>query len=206
VSGQRAFYQQAPGAYGRCVVSDFDERPRYPIEQTNLAAIRWFPDQSIDLFRRAVRNAREDVVASTRPQTVDNLVLFYAWNEWHEGGIIEPNARDGCAYLDAIRQELGLVGGSGCTPGAPPPSSAMSAPPTPASPGGSSATTAAGSTSTPSTPASGREVAARRETGDDLPDTGSDLTLPLVGVGAALLATGTGTVLGVRRRRRRLAG
>jgi hypothetical protein len=29
------------------------------------------------------------------------------------GGVVEPNARDGCAYLDAIRQELQLVSGAG---------------------------------------------------------------------------------------------
>jgi Glycosyltransferase WbsX len=114
LTGQRAFYGQAPGAYGRCVLSDFDERPRYPIEQPDASAIRWMPDHSLDGFRRAVRNARADIDASTRPPTVDNLVFVYAWNEWHEGGVIEPNARDGCAYLDILRIELALTQGSGC--------------------------------------------------------------------------------------------
>jgi hypothetical protein len=114
LAGQRAFYAQAPAGYGRCVLSDFDERPRYPIEQPNPGAIRWLPDHTIEGFRRAVRNARDDIDASTRPPTVDNLVFVYAWNEWHEGGVIEPNARDGCAYLDVMRSELALTRGPGC--------------------------------------------------------------------------------------------
>ena len=55
-----------------------------------------------------------DIAESDRPQIVDNMVLVYAWNEWHEGGIIEPNARDGCLYLDIIRDRLSLHGGTGC--------------------------------------------------------------------------------------------
>lgn len=120
LAGQRAFYQRAPGAYGRCVLSDFDERPRYPIEQPDAASIRWMPDHSLDRFRRAVRNARVDIDASSRPPTVDNLVFIYAWNEWHEGGVIEPNERDGCAYLDIVRDELDLTGGAGCVESPPP--------------------------------------------------------------------------------------
>jgi hypothetical protein len=113
LQGQRAFYNQAPAAYGRCVLSDFDERPRYPIEQTDVNAIRWMPDQSLDGYRTAVRNAAADMATSTRPSTVDNYLFLYAWNEWHEGGIIEPNERDGCAYLDILHTELALQG-SGC--------------------------------------------------------------------------------------------
>ncbi|WP_165367950.1 glycoside hydrolase family 99-like domain-containing protein [Phytoactinopolyspora endophytica] len=115
LEGQRAYYGNAPGAYGRCVLSNFDERPRYPIETPDVEAIRWMPDHSLDRFRQAVRNARADMDASTRPPEVDNLLYVYAWNEWHEGGAIEPNERDGCAYLDILRDELSLTRGSGCT-------------------------------------------------------------------------------------------
>jgi len=113
LNGQRAFYAQAPGAYGRCVLSDFDERPRYPIEVVDLPAIRWLPDQSVDKFRRAVKAAADDMATSTRPSTVDNLLYIYAWNEWHEGGVIEPSEHSGCDYLDALHDELALTG-PGC--------------------------------------------------------------------------------------------
>ncbi|GAB2580116.1 glycoside hydrolase family 99-like domain-containing protein [Kribbella endophytica] len=108
LEGQRAFYAQAPAAYGRCVLSDFDERPRFPIETPDVKAIRWMPDQSLDGYRQAVRNLKADMAASTRPTAVDNYVWLYAWNEWHEGGVIEPNERDGSAYLDILRTELKL--------------------------------------------------------------------------------------------------
>ncbi len=108
LNGQRAFYAQAPAAYGRCVLSDFDERPRFPIETPDVKAIRWMPDQSLDGYRQAVRNLKADMAASTRPTAVDNYVWLYAWNEWHEGGVIEPNERDGSAYLDILRTELKL--------------------------------------------------------------------------------------------------
>lgn len=113
LTNQRAFYNQAPGAYGRCVLSDFDERPRYPIENADLPTIRWMPDQSVDKFRQAIRAARDDMATSTRPSTVDNLLYVYAWNEWHEGGIIEPSEHSGCNYLDALHVELALDG-PGC--------------------------------------------------------------------------------------------
>jgi hypothetical protein len=115
LDGQRAFFNQAPAIpYGRCFMSDFDERPRYPIETTDVSAIRWFGDHTMGRYQQAVRNVRDDIAASTRPPDVDNLVFAYAWNEWHEGGVLEPNARDGCAYLDVLRTELRLTNGSGC--------------------------------------------------------------------------------------------
>lgn len=114
LGGQRDFYARAPGEYGRCVLSDFDERPRYPIEKADVQTIRWLPDHSMTGFRQALGNARQDIAGSSRPPTVDNLVFIYAWNEWHEGGVIEPNQRDGCAHLDAVREELRLTTGDGC--------------------------------------------------------------------------------------------
>jgi hypothetical protein len=123
LAGQRAFYQQGAGAYGRCVMSDFDERPRYPIENADLPTIRWFPDQSVAKFRQAIQNVKNDMATSTRPSTVDNLVYVYAWNEWHEGGFIEPSEHSGCAYLDALHDGLALQG-PGCisNPAGTPPS------------------------------------------------------------------------------------
>jgi Glycosyltransferase WbsX len=50
---------------------------------------------------------------STRISPVDNFLLVYAWNEWDEGGTIEPDAEYGCKYLDILQQQLSLPG-SGC--------------------------------------------------------------------------------------------
>lgn len=113
---ERSYLDRMPGSYGRCVMSGFDERPRYPIEQPDPALIRWMPDQSLELFRQAVRGVRDDIADSSRPPMIDNFVFVYAWNEWHEGGIVEPDVKNGCAYLDALRDGLGLTEGSGCVP------------------------------------------------------------------------------------------
>ncbi|MGH8794146.1 MAG: glycoside hydrolase family 99-like domain-containing protein [Stackebrandtia sp.] len=114
LAGQTDFFDAAPGAYSRCVLSDFDERPRYPIEQTDSEKIRWFDDHTLEGFRQSAANVREDIDASTRPPEVDNIVYVYAWNEWHEGGAIEPNARDECAYLEILAEELRLQSDSEC--------------------------------------------------------------------------------------------
>jgi hypothetical protein len=113
---ERSYLDRMPGSYGRCVMSGFDERPRYPVEQPDPALIRWMPDQSLELFRQAVRGVRDDIADSSRPPMIDNFVFVYAWNEWHEGGIVEPDVKNGCAYLDALRDGLGLTEGSGCVP------------------------------------------------------------------------------------------
>lgn len=114
VQGQRATFARGAATYVRCVMSDFDERPRYPILVPKAADVTFFPDQTFDLFARAAGNAATDIAQSTRTSVVDNFVLVYAWNEWHEGGHVEPNARDGCRYLDILRQELALTSGPGC--------------------------------------------------------------------------------------------
>ncbi|WP_367130324.1 glycoside hydrolase family 99-like domain-containing protein [Saccharothrix sp. HUAS TT1] len=131
VAGERDWFATQPGPLVRCATSDFDERPRIgvskpdPVQpgdtseqaQAKLhASFRWYEDQSLPAFRRLPADIRTDLDESTRPSAVDNVVLLYAWNEWHEGGVIEPNARDGCAYLDAVRAELRLTKGTGCTP------------------------------------------------------------------------------------------
>jgi hypothetical protein len=114
VRDQRAGFDRGASTFVRCVMSDFDERPRYPISVRYPAEARYFKDHSFGLFTAAARNAYADIAGSQRTSVVDNFVLVYAWNEWHEGGFIEPNLRDGCRYLDVLRGELRLRSGNGC--------------------------------------------------------------------------------------------
>jgi hypothetical protein len=113
LNGQRAYYAQGSATYIRCVMARYDERPRYPTLIPDLNSIRYASDWNFDLYNQAVSNAYADIQQSTRTSAVDNFLLVYAWNEWHEGGHIEPNVRDGCRYLDILQQDLGLPG-SGC--------------------------------------------------------------------------------------------
>ncbi|MBP2471597.1 hypothetical protein JOF53_000469 [Crossiella equi] len=120
---QRAFFRNYPGTLIRCATSDFDERPRIAIAIPDPGpdpdklrqSFRWYPDADLPAFERLLTTIRTDITESTRPSTVDNFISLYAWNEWHEGGFIEPNRRDGCAYLDAVRRQLNLTTGQGCT-------------------------------------------------------------------------------------------
>ncbi|MBM7861011.1 glycoside hydrolase family 99-like domain-containing protein [Lentzea nigeriaca] len=131
VTAERRWFATIPDNLIRCATSDFDERPRIGISIADPVraedspeeakrklhnSFRWYEDQSPAAYTRLLGDVRADIDASTRPSTVDNLVLLYAWNEWHEGGVIEPNERDGCAYLDAVRAELRLRNGTGCVP------------------------------------------------------------------------------------------
>jgi len=120
VDNERQVFARYPGILIRCATSGFDERPRIgvllddPGPEKLEETFRWYEDQSPEEFGRLLDLVAADIAESDRPQIVDNMVLVYAWNEWHEGGIIEPNARDGCLYLDIIRDRLSLHGGTGC--------------------------------------------------------------------------------------------
>jgi hypothetical protein len=39
---------------------------------------------------------------TNRGSDVNRFLTLYAWNEWHEGGILEPNVQDGAAYINQI--------------------------------------------------------------------------------------------------------
>jgi hypothetical protein len=94
----------------RCAMSGFDERPRtglyFPAGQPSAA--RYFKDDTKAQFPAAMESTRRDMEAE--PATVvDNDLTVYAWNEWAEGGHIEPNVRDHSYYLEALQKAFGLI-------------------------------------------------------------------------------------------------
>jgi hypothetical protein len=113
VQEQRSYYASGPPVYIRGIMSRFDERPRYPWAIPNASDILWEPDWSFSLYTQAVDNTLADIQQSTRISPVDNFVLVYAWNEWDEGGTIEPDVEYGCKFLNILQQQLSLPG-PGC--------------------------------------------------------------------------------------------
>ena len=54
-------------------------------------------------FSNALRQA---ICYLDSSKTTPRILTIYAWNEWSEGGYLEPERRTGMSYLDAIRQAL----------------------------------------------------------------------------------------------------
>ncbi len=56
-----------------------------------------------ELFRKHVR----EVIDSTKDKPhEENIILLKSWNEWAEGNYIEPDKRNGRAYLEVLHDEL----------------------------------------------------------------------------------------------------
>ena len=78
---------------------NFDERPRYGCIKNPPC---WY--DPTDSFRKNFQQDLAQLKAwmDEQPREESRILSIYAWNEWHEGGIIEPNVRDGARYLDMI--------------------------------------------------------------------------------------------------------
>jgi hypothetical protein len=87
-----------------CMLENFDERPRQDILIPDRSAVRYLVGKSNAAFRNNLQVAKDfadkDFVRSGSPAS--HIVYLYAWNEWHEGGIIEPNAKTGSTTLNII--------------------------------------------------------------------------------------------------------
>ena len=55
-------------------------------------------------FRRALLAAKRHM-DDTNPK--NKIVTLYAWNEWTEGGYLEPDSVNGYGYLEAIKSVFG---------------------------------------------------------------------------------------------------
>ena len=87
-----------------CMLADFDERPRQDILIKNRDAVNFFLGKSDTLFRHnlevAKKFADEEFTKTADPST--HIIYLYAWNEWHEGGVLEPNVETGAKDLNIV--------------------------------------------------------------------------------------------------------
>ena len=93
-----------------CMLENFDERPRQDILIKDRGAIRFLVGKTEAKFRAnltAVRQFSDSQYEATKDPAA-HVVYLYAWNEWHEGGILEPNVATGAADLNVVTEAFHL--------------------------------------------------------------------------------------------------
>lgn len=77
-----------------CAFTDWDNTPRH--NNRGSAYIGVTPEKFKRYFAQLVDNARRYYPS--------DMIFVFAWNEWAEGGYLEPDTKNGYAYLDAIKE------------------------------------------------------------------------------------------------------
>jgi glycosyl transferase family WbsX len=93
-----------------CMLQNFDERPRLELATVDRASVRYFVGKTDAAFRgnlEAAKRFSDEAYARDR-SPASRIIYLYAWNEWHEGGILEPNAKTGARDLDIVSEVFGL--------------------------------------------------------------------------------------------------
>lgn len=87
-----------------CMLENFDERPRQDILIPDRSAIRYLTGKTDDGFRSNLEAARQvaELSFQTLKSPASHIVYLYAWNEWHEGGILEPNVHTDADDLNIV--------------------------------------------------------------------------------------------------------
>lgn len=83
--------------FSACVTQMFDERPRQGIMPHSG---RYLTGRTDEQFRAALVAARN--AADEGRDAASRMITLYAWNEWHEGGTLEPNAATGARDLNIV--------------------------------------------------------------------------------------------------------
>jgi Glycosyltransferase WbsX len=93
-----------------CMMENFDERPRQDVLIADRSVVRYFVGKTDTLFREnlAVAKHFSDAAYAKEHDPASRIVYLYAWNEWHEGGILEPNATTGAHDLNIVTDVFGL--------------------------------------------------------------------------------------------------
>jgi len=83
---------------------NFDERPRQDLQIADRTAVRYFVGKTDAAFRHNLAATKQfsDSEYLKDHNAADRIIYLYAWNEWHEGGILEPNVATGAADLNVV--------------------------------------------------------------------------------------------------------
>jgi hypothetical protein len=94
-----------------CVSTGFDARPWYRItwgfDGVPIDSFIYNTDITLSAFSDHLNEAK--AYLDSRPSETSNMLVIYAWNEWAEGGNIEPSRVGGYEYLDVIQSTFGLT-------------------------------------------------------------------------------------------------
>jgi hypothetical protein len=93
-----------------CMMENFDERPRQDVQIAERSAVRYFVGKTDALFRNNLLVAKRfsDASFAQGQGPASRIIYLYAWNEWHEGGILEPNATTGAHDLNIVSEVFQL--------------------------------------------------------------------------------------------------
>jgi len=84
-----------------CLAQRIDERPRVGIMKSSKDIFYYPSYPTANQFRAQLQTVKNWM--DGRPQDeLSQFLTLYAWNEWHEGGILEPNVRDGAHFINNI--------------------------------------------------------------------------------------------------------
>lgn len=86
-----------------CFFQMWDDRPRMGMKTTNFS---YYTDFTADYFAEGLNNVKTWM--DSKDDELSHVLTLYAWNEWHEGGRIEPNVRDQTLYLRIISDAFQL--------------------------------------------------------------------------------------------------
>lgn len=84
-----------PGAF-----TDWDNTPRY--QRNGKILLGACPEKFEEYLTRQIQRAKEVYKK--------DAIMMFAWNEWSEGGYLEPDEKFGYGYLEAIRNALMKTG------------------------------------------------------------------------------------------------
>lgn len=79
-----------------CAFTDWDNTPRHGTRGSV------YQDANPDKFKKYFKQ----LIENTKHYYHTDMVFIFAWNEWAEGGYLEPDERFGFGYLNAIKDTL----------------------------------------------------------------------------------------------------
>jgi hypothetical protein len=96
-----AWMNTQPQPFMPCMTERSDQRPQVGFVLSTPDIFYYPTDVTPAVFKAGLVKTRQWMDAH-RDYEISQFLTIYAWNEWYEGGTLEPNARDGASILNQI--------------------------------------------------------------------------------------------------------